>query len=414
MRIGLIGCWHDDNRGDGAIVAGLISDLFKIEKDLDIHIFSMFSTNNCFLFHSFRHLKNLFPGISIHPSPIPSIYDPNLSLSGRFLRSINLFCLNFIDFCNFHEAIIPLLRSDLIISVGGYRLKSKQGGVVDLVRILFHSFPLLMARRYGKNYVIDAQSIGPIRGIIHTKIVRRVLSHATIVGIREPFSLQIVRKLKISAPVRLVPDAAISVIPQYSSRVMEFLRNFGLNNGNFIVLAPRQWFFGNYTLYADYLKQLAEFIENLEYNLVLVSHSIGPISIEDDRIACYDLLKYINKVRPILVQEDWSPAELAAFYGYALALIGVRFHSVLLSLIAGTPAIAIAYEGTKAQGIMSYFELDDFVLDINKLKATDLMSKFNKLIDNRVSVISKALDSLEQMRKERLQFVQEILESTYK
>lgn len=409
MRIGLIGCWHDDNRGDGAIMAGLVDDLFKIQKRLDIHVFGMFSKDNVFLIHSFRHLINSFPAINIHPSPIPSIYDPDLPLVGRLDRSIRLLCSVFITHPGFSETMIDLLRSDLIISVGGYRFKSKQGGFLDLMRILFHSLPLLIARRYGKIYVIDAQSVGPIKGLIQQKLVRLVLNHAAMVGIREPFSLQLVQKLGISAPLRLVPDAAISIVPRYSSRIIEFLKKYQLNESDFVILAPRQWFFGNYIFYKNYLKKLAKFAENLEHRLVLVAHSLGPISIENDRIACYDLLKYIHKIRPVLVQEDWSPAELAAFYGHAFALIGVRFHSALLSLVAGTPAIAIAYEGTKAQGIMSYLKLNNFVLNITDFKSSDLTDKFNELSSNSANIIAKTLDLIEEMREERLQFVREIL-----
>jgi polysaccharide pyruvyl transferase WcaK-like protein len=187
------------------------------------------------------------------------------------------------------------------------------------------------------------------------------------------------------------------------------LKKYQLNESDFVILAPRKWFFGNYIFYKNYLKKLAKFAENLEHRLVLVAHSLGPISIENDRIACYDLLKYIHKIRPVLVQEDWSPAELAAFYGHAFALIGVRFHSALLSLVAGTPAIAIAYEGTKAQGIMSYLKLNNFVLNITDFKSSDLTDKFNELSSNSANIIAKTLDLIEEMREERLQFVREIL-----
>jgi len=410
MQISLIGCWHDDNRGDGAIIAGLINDLFKIEKRLDVHIFGMFSKNTDFLSHSFRHLMHLFPNINIHPSPIPSIYDPDLSVFGRFRRSIKLLIPSLVAPSGYSETMIQLLRSDLIISVGGYRLKSKRGGFIDLIRILFHSLPLLIAQRHQKIYVIDAQSIGPIRGRIHQKLVRRVLNHAAMVGLREPLSIQIVRKLGVSAPLRLVPDAAISIVPQHSHRIAEFLAKNGLKRDNFVVIAPRKWFFFNHFLYKNYIEQLRKFMESLDCPLVLVAHSLGPIPVENDRIVCYDLLKYVRKTRPILAHDDWSSGELAAFYGHASALVGVRFHSVLLSLVAGTPAIAIAYEGTKTQGIMSCFGLNNFVLDINKFRGEDLMIKFNELLVDRPHIIAKIPDLIERMREERLRFVREALE----
>lgn len=414
MLIGLIGCWHDDNRGDSAILFGLLNNLYQSSPGLEVRAFSLFS-DACGPFRTaFRHVQTNFPQLKVYPSPFPDIYNQDLGFLQRIQRLNSILYYNLMANTLKNNRIwLRLLESDLIISVGGYRLKSPRGDLVDLIRVVFHATPFLMLQKYGKKYVIDAQSIGPIIGKIHRRIVRSVLDNAIIVGLRESISYQEVLSLGLTSNLRLLPDAAFSLKPMLSDRVRNFLRSNRLLNRPYVILAPRQWFWRRPPYYDAYIEVLAQFARVLQkegYIPVLVAHSIGPISLEDDRVVCWDIASRIKDIRPIIVDEDWTPSELAAFYGCAAAVIGVRLHAALLALLSGTPSIAIAYEGPKTQGIMRYLNLDYFVITIRSLSLNELLIKFEASQDMRNDIQSDVGQMIEMARKERDMFINELIE----
>ncbi len=415
MQVGLIGCWHDDNRGDSAILFGILNDLYEISPDLKVKAYSLFSDPQGPFRTAFRHVQANFPGLVVYPSPLPDIYDPNLNLLGRTRRAGRLlYSILRNSASNSDQIWCDLIRNDLIISVGGYRLKSPKGNLVDLIRIIFHAFPFLLFRKFGKKYVLDAQSIGPLKGNIHRNIVRKALQDAMIIGLRESISYQEVRDLGLTSNLKLVPDAAFSLNPCLSDRVINFLRDYRLMNRPYVVLAPRQWFWNrrdDYLAYEDTIVNFIKMIKRIGYVPVLVSHSIGPISIEDDRILCQNIAYKAKNHDLVINDADWNPSELAAFYGCAAAVIGVRLHAVVLALLSGVPSIAIAYEGPKTQGIMRYLGLESFVIPIGSLTFDELLRKFESLHHTKESIQNNIIKKVEIARVERLNFVKEIIEA---
>lgn len=412
MKIGLIGCWHDDNRGDSAILIGLLNDLYALRSDLNISAFSIFSDANGPFKVAFRHILSLFPQLRVYPSIIPDPYNPSL---GRLQRSLRVKSMIYRSLClmirSYRSALAPFVNSDLVISVGGYRFKSYRDDIVDLVRIIFHSLPLFIAQRYGKPYIIDAQSIGPIRGKVHRKIIQRALQGAIVVGLREPLSFKEVRSMGLSN-LRLIPDSAFSLRPLLSDRVLEFMRKHSLLNRSYIVLVPRQWFFRDHIRYQDYIRTMVRFIKRssaYEHLIVLVPNSIGPIPIEDDRKICYDIAFQAKSPNLIIVDEDWNAPELAAFYGHSDVIISVRLHAVILASLSGVPAVAISYEGFKTRGIMDLIGLRNFVLDISDLNVEELISKLEDVSQMTDLIRSNLQNVVSEMRRKREDFIREFI-----
>jgi len=414
MRISLVGCWHDDNRGDSAILNGLIKDLYEINPTLQLRAISIFSDEYGPFLTSFRHTKSLFPQLDVYVSPISDPYNPNISNLRRLFRAKSIIINNLFSTIKLNRKnILPIVSADLIISVGGYRLKTYRGDLIDLVRILFHSFPMFLAQRYNKIYVIDSQSVGPIRGAIHRRIVHRALRGAKIIGVREFMSFEEVKSLGLVSNLVFTPDSAFSIHPLVSNRVLYFMKNKKLNGGDYIVLAPRQWFFENHQKYHQYVDILSNFVDYLAkngYRVVLVAHSIGPIVIEDDRKACLDIATRVRYGSPVMVFEDWNAMELAAFYGYAIGVVSVRLHAALLASLSGIPSVAIAYEGTKTQGIMEIIGLGEFVIDISRLSYENLVNTFDNLLSKTDSIRSKLIDNVLLMRKLRREFLRDIVQ----
>jgi colanic acid/amylovoran biosynthesis protein len=69
--------------------------------------------------------------------------------------------------------------------------------------------------------------------------------------------------------------------------------------------------------------------------------------------------------------------------------VGTRFHSVILSLAAGTPALAISYHGYKTKGIMEMLDLGELVFDIDNLEQASLEKVFFDTYHNRADYSEK-------------------------
>jgi colanic acid/amylovoran biosynthesis protein len=63
--------------------------------------------------------------------------------------------------------------------------------------------------------------------------------------------------------------------------------------------------------------------------------------------------------------DDLSPQALKALYAELEVMIGTRMHANILSIISGTPVVAVAYEH-KTAGIMNMLGLASFVVPIDQ------------------------------------------------
>jgi len=104
---------------------------------------------------------------------------------------------------------------------------------------------------------------------------------------------------------------------------------------------------------------------------------------DDDRIVARRVAARCS--RPPELVEGWNDHdELRAMYGHLDYLVGTRFHSVVFSLLAGVPALAIEYEH-KTSGIMADLGLERWVLSMAGLEADELIRRFEDLTASRAA-----------------------------
>jgi colanic acid/amylovoran biosynthesis protein len=94
-------------------------------------------------------------------------------------------------------------------------------------------------------------------------------------------------------------------------------------------------------------------------------------------------------LRVSMKEENLSPYEAASLYSTFDLLIGTRMHANIISMLVGTPAIAIAYEH-KTTGIMRALDLGDLVLDIDRCTATDLLTRCHDVLNDRPAASRRA------------------------
>jgi len=422
MKIALTNCWHDDNKGDCSIVWGTIESILYNYPNAKISLISTFSENDSRYGNSFRHLQRRFPSVNVFGSPIERMdaYSPKISSKrmNNFMRrcwwSAHLICslltLLLPSILTRKLTNKPCLKaihqSDLVISKGGHIFYATN--FLDLFGMLFHSYPLLLAWRFKKPFGIYAQSIGPFYNSVSRVFIKWLFSKAKFLLVRENISKQELIRCGIpEEKITIVPDAAFGLKPNLTERVKVLLETNGLIPNSFVVFTPRQWVFKTEFDRQKYIEGVAEtadfVIEKLSLKVALVSHTQGPIKIEDDRTAVEDIYKLIkNKENTVIINGDLSPTELISLYSQSKFVVGTRFHSIIFTLIGKRPCIAISYSGPKAHGIMQMFGLEEFVVNIDEFKTEDCVKLITIILDGYNEIQKKIAIRLEEIQKEVL------------
>ncbi|HHQ49558.1 MAG TPA: hypothetical protein ENK19_11840, partial [Acidobacteria bacterium] len=103
-------------------------------------------------------------------------------------------------------------RADLVVAAGGgylYTTSPRRGAVMLLVHL--HSF--MLATLLGTPVHLYAQSVGPLASSLHLRLARAALRRVRIIELREAWSAALVEPWNLPVPVHRVADAAFLLEP---------------------------------------------------------------------------------------------------------------------------------------------------------------------------------------------------------
>ncbi len=403
----LASVWHDDNKGDSAIAEGVLTLVREVRPDARITIASMLDEGHAGFADAYRHLRGAFPDAVVIASPVPKPERATL----RFASLVRALASTTAAFGALAvRARTPLAdaiaHSDLVIANGGHTLYAQRGlgSSVRLARLLY---PYWLARRFGRPYVVFGQSLGPFDDPIGRRLVADVLRGARRVLVREALSRDVARSLGVpEARLALVPDPAFALSPNDDDgAVAALLERTGLRPGRYWVVTVRQAYASTGRAEATdaFVAEMARFIglaleRGLVERVAIVAHTLGPVPSEDDRRPARALHGRVASERAVLIEDDLGPRALASLYGRAAWMIGTRFHSVILALLAGTPTLAVSYFGPKTRGIMTMLELDDLCLDLTTFDAEEALARIGR--QDAEAVVQRTGVAIERFRAE--------------
>lgn len=268
-----------------------------------------------------------------------------------------------------HPGLSEVANARIVISKGGY-LFGHRSGVRSILGLVSTSFPLLYAWRLRVPTVAYSTSVGPFSGFIHRWATGLILRRLTVVMVRDSDSEQRAIKLGVM-PSRLVlmPDCVFSWRPAIESanaserpsaslavvlREMKSLRDFLPALESVIVRSHKEGIFST-------------------FQVVVQSHEDRPITNQfADRLHSLGLNAEVAD--PALD----PPSALLKTYSGSAATISARLHGAIFSMLAGTPAIALSADPSKAEGVMTEVGLRDWVLPLDPDTADDL---FNRVVE---------------------------------
>jgi len=375
MKLLLVGNHTCGNRGDGAILRGLLEGIADYDPTIELDVLSRFPTASSYLL-----------GRPVRIDPTDSVRKALGAASfgqkfrDRLLTAALLGRLQ--GGPASHWVHVPQQLSDFVEGMRGYDAVVQVGGsfFVDLYASSQYDL-LICAALAGRPTLMLGHSLGPFEKPNFRRTSQLVLPRVDRIYVREAESLEHVRRARI--PIDPLPgaDTAWLVRPRSASPVPER---------------------GGRPVVAVTFRELAPFDERLGVDqesyerafaaaldvLIRDGHRVRAFSTctgiggypKDDRMVALRVRAQsafpehfeveMRELNDVELGEELSGCELT---------IGTRLHSAIISMNFGTPAIAIAYEH-KSRGLLRQMHLEELSAEVKGLLDGSLLATVRKAL----------------------------------
>ncbi len=330
-RIVLSGYYGFKNFGDEAILSVLIK---KLQQD-----------------------KNIITVISSDPEYTRSLHSN--------IRSIKTF--------DFRKIIGSIYKSDILISGGGSLLQD----VTSIKSIIYYLLIIFIGLILRKKVIIFAQGIGPINSTIGQFLTKLLLRNCSYVSVRDSKSQELMNKWGIKSDLVCDPIFSVEVPQNKKTKTLAIqLRNCkGLN--------------------MDFLDRLAdEVCRNFnDYKIEIYSFQ-DSIDLE----ICQTFEQKLKILAPEInttLYSGLTNTQIIENISWAQYLISMRFHAIIIGLLAKTKTLAINYD-IKVEKLAKEFELPTVDLKKEFNNQFELLKNQNlSEAENKISTLNFKWDNFE-------------------
>lgn len=410
MKLLLVGNHTCGNRGDGAILRGLIAELTEQHPNIRIDAYSRFPISSSYLLGQTLIMDPLDQYHEIRGTGfLDRIWK---KYSRRFLGYFLANKLNKPSSKSLPEHISQQLdvisHYDAVIQVGGSFFVDLYGPAQ-----FEHALCTLLAK---KKLFLLGHSVGPFQSKKYTKLADRVFSLVDELALRENLSLNYMKQAQISDhrvtegadTAWVVPNQPVA-IPSYLETLTQAAPTIAITLRE---LAPFDKRLGvTQQQYEEHFAQLIDDLINDGYQVALCSTCTGVGGYHrDDRMTALKVQNLVNnKSSCHVIMDELNDVELGTFLGLCTLTIGTRLHSAIISMNFGTPAIALNYEH-KSKGIMAQLDLPDLSKDVSSLFNDELLTSVRHLLANVDDVESKMTQQVEVERQKVRDMVTRVLQ----
>lgn len=376
-RILIVGNHTCGNRGDCAILRGLLECLEDVLPESRIDVTSRFPTSSEYLL-----------GRPLLPDTLNAYYQTAARQRFGMIRSLLLRRLvprllhghlrrrwwtRWVKLPRPHREYIESMKAyDLVIQVGG-------SFFVDLYGATQYdqaSCALLAGR---PTYMIG-HSVGPFQQAFFRKVSQDVMARVDALALREEVSARYMQDSAIPQDkVRWTSDTAWLVHPGTPVAVDTAQPTVAVT---FRELAPFDKRLGvTQAQYESAFAELLDAVIDAGYRIAAFSTCTAIDGYpKDDRMIALKVRARLRRPEAFHVEmNELNDVELGQRLGACVLTIGTRLHSAIISMNFGTPSVAINYEH-KSEGIMKRLGVDDLAMPVPSLLDGTLRDKVLELL----------------------------------
>lgn len=370
-RILIVGNHTCGNRGDAAILRGLLECLEDAIPGCQVTITSRFPTSSSWLL-----------GRTLEPDTLNAYYNqaargPLGSLKAKVLRRFIPWLLNghATGAGWARHLTLPRVHRDYIESLKGYDQVIQVGGsfFVDLYgpTQYDHTLCALLA---GRPIYLIGHSVGPFQHALFRKISQDVMARVDALALREEVSLKHMADGQIPVDkVRTAADTAWLV----STGAAPALHNEPTVAVTFRELAPFDKRLGiSQDTYEKAFADVLDAVADEGYRILGLSTCTAIDGYpKDDRMIALRVRNRMRRADAMDIEMDeLNDVQLGGRFARCVLTIGTRLHSAIMSMNFGTPAVALAYEH-KSEGVMKRLGTSELSMPVKSLLDGSLKAK---------------------------------------
>jgi len=378
-RILIVGNHTCGNRGDGAILRGLLECLAEALPGSKVDVTSRFPTSSEYLIgrrllpdtlnaYYNEAAKKRFGGLrpKVLRRLVPRILHGHLM--GRWWA-------RWVKLPQRHRETIEWMKGyDLVIQVGG-------SFFVDLYGPTQYD-QSICALLAGRPVYMIGHSVGPFQQPFFRQISEDVMTRVNAVALREEVSARYMTEGRIPQDkVRWTSDTAWLVNPGVNEPVDTAQPTVAVT---FRELAPFDKRLG--VTQAEYETAFAELLDAVieaGYRVVAYSTCTAIDGYpKDDRMVALKVRARLRHPESFHVEmNELNDVEIGRRLATCVLTIGTRLHSAIMSMNFGTPSVALNYEH-KSEGIMKRLGVDDLAIPVKALLDGSLRTKVLALLQD--------------------------------
>lgn len=419
MKLLILGNHTCGNRGDSAILRGLIDAITAVDPEVEVDVMSRYPVSSAWLLGRPVLGDGLYKQMKQHNNAVGLMgrvkkvlrrkYQHQVLMakatdSGR-LRNISI-PQGFIDF------VKSLHEYDAIIQVGG-------SFFVDLYGVsqFEHALCSFMAK---KPVYMIGHSVGPFQDPQFNHLASYAFGNAKALILRESVSLDLMKQSNIdTSKVEMGVDTAW-LVDHHSEN---FVASYAVQHWLDIIrrkktvaitlreLAPFDKRLG--TTQQAYEQAFAAVVNRVieqGYQVLALSTCTGIDSYnKDDRMVALNLRQYVNNPDQYhVVMDELNDLEMGKILGECELTVGTRLHSAIISMNFATPAIAINYEH-KSAGIMQQLGMPEMAIDIRQLLDGSLQGVVSDVLGQLPAINERLAKAVRAERESGLRMVESVL-----
>lgn len=420
--------WSEKAKGDLGILCGTIEMLQKIYPSAKIFVLRMLSDqepqSNLITVEKLYRIQQVS---SVTPLRIPSNTqklksDIDVKLKRFLILLENLMGISLAHFsvkfahilpdCTWRETLDILSNADLVVTRGGGYLHSPNL-FTDFQNLIPTTFTLWLAKVLKRPIGLIGQTIWNLDGPLAKRIVLPLITSSLLTTCREYESYNYLK-------IKNFPMNKIRVAPCPSFAMARFtneneigdkiLEKEGLLNISrpLVGMSIRWHSFGGdpsgqkLLLYLTKMATLARYLADRYGALtVIVPQNLSPGTLIDADSLINEIFEEITEKSYVkIVETEYSPQELIAFYSRFEIFIGTRLHACIFAARGGTFPIAISYAPHKTSGVMQMLGLSSWVLDIHTMSLEEMINKVDSAWQNREKLSEQLKETVQKLEKE--------------
>jgi polysaccharide pyruvyl transferase CsaB len=271
----------------------------------------------------------------------------------------------------------------------------------------FYTAPAVLSAIYGKPLMLYAVGVGPLGSEEGRRLTRLAGDIARRITVRDPASKALLETLGVAAgKITVTADPAFDLTPAPADGIPQ-VREW-TSSRPAIAVALRNWTFGADPDACE--RRIREVLDSVLESaggriLFLPFHRAAGLPDEsaaqyhDDVSVARRLCAELRHAgRAAVLSEPCSPATMAGIVARADLVLGMRLHSVIFSVAAGVPFVALEYD-PKIGGLASCAGFEEFTLPFGGFESQVLAERMRRALDRGKDDRERARGAADDLRR---------------